>query len=279
MLVGARLRRLRTDLGLTRDQAGQAIRASEWKIHRLENGQVGFKDRDIIDLLAPLRASATRPRSPSSSRWPSQANAPGWWHQYNDIVPDWFRTLPRPGAGQLGHPYLRMPHLIPGLLQTEDCARAVIEVGHPDAPKPEEVERRVGLRMGRQRVLTQPHPPPFWAVVDEAALRRPVGGPDVMRPQIPSRLWSRFRAAQRHSPVMPFGRWCSPRPGGLQHLRFSARAPDMVYLKQLTSALYLDKRDDVDQYLVAMETPVHRGRPTQSRPKRSCGRSLVELTE
>jgi transcriptional regulator with XRE-family HTH domain len=91
MLVGAQLRRLRTEAGLSREQAGEAIRASEWKIHRLENGQVGFKERDIIDLLRLY--GVTDPTEVAELvALAREANSPGWWQHYGDVLPPWFRT-------------------------------------------------------------------------------------------------------------------------------------------------------------------------------------------
>jgi transcriptional regulator with XRE-family HTH domain len=178
MLVGAQLRRLRTDMGLSREEAAEAIRASEWKIHRLENGQVGFKDRDIVDLLRLY--GVTDPEEVAGFlEFAHEANAPGWWQYYGDLLPQWFRvyvdlestaTLIRTYEGQL----------VPGLLQTEDYMRAVIAGAQLDE-QAEEGERRVALRMGRQTLLTRPDAPRLWAVIDEAALRRPVGSPEVMR--------------------------------------------------------------------------------------------------
>src|SRR5436309_2169450 len=142
MMVGARLRRLRTDKGLSREQAGEAIRASEWKIHRLENGQVGFKERDIIDLLALYGVTDTAAVAQIVSL-AHQANQPGWWSPYSDLLPGWFRayvdlesvaTLIRTYEGQF----------VPGLLQTEDYMRAVIRGGHLDEVD-EEVARRVDV--------------------------------------------------------------------------------------------------------------------------------------
>ena len=156
MLVGARLRRLRTDLGLTRDQAGQAIRASEWKIHRLENGQVGFKDRDIIDLLGLYQV--TDPAEVAEFlTLAREANTPGWWQHYGDVLPTWFRTyVDLEQAATLIRTY--EGQFVPGLLQTDDYMRAVVRGAHLEESG-EEVGRRVRLRMARQTLLTRERPP------------------------------------------------------------------------------------------------------------------------
>jgi Domain of unknown function (DUF5753)/Helix-turn-helix domain len=251
MLVGARLRRLRTDKGLTREAAGGAIRASEWKIHRLENGQVGFKDRDVMDLLAFY--GVTDPEEVATVvTLAREANAPGWWHGYGDVLPPWFRayvdleaaaTLIRTYEGQL----------VPGLLQTEEYTRAVIRGAQLDESA-EEVERRVALRMARQRLLERAGAPRLWAVVDEAALRRPVGGPKVMHAQI-EWLIEASRLPGVTVQVLPFNAGAHPAMvGGFSILRFADRElPDVVYFEHLSNAVYLDKRDDVDQYLHVMD--------------------------
>ena len=252
MLVGAQLRRLRTEAGISREQAGEAIRASAWKILRLENGQVGFKDRDIVDLLC--RYQVTDPAEVEAMvAIAREANTPGWWQPFGDLLPQWFRayvdlesaaTLIRTYEGQL----------VPGLLQTTDYLRAVIRGAHLN-DSPEEMERRVALRVGRQALLEQPGAPRLWAVVDEAALRRPVGGREVMRAQL-ERLIDATRLANVVVQVLPFSVATHPAmTGAFSLLRFADQElPDVVYVEHLTNALYLDRRDDVTQYLHVMDT-------------------------
>ena len=251
MLVGARLRRLRTDLGLTRDQAGQAIRASEWKIHRLENGQVGFKDRDIIDLLGLYEVSdpAEVAEFLTLAR---EANTPGWWQHYGDVLPTWFRTyVDLEQAATLIRTY--EGQFVPGLLQTDDYMRAVVRGAHLEESG-EEVGRRVRLRMARQTLLTREAAPRLWAVVDEAALRRPVGGREVMRGQL-ERLIEATKLANVTLQVLPFDRGAhAAMVSAFSILRFADPAlPDVVYLEHLTNAVYLDRRHEVERYMDAME--------------------------
>src|SRR4029453_15408072 len=181
MLVGARLRRLRTEMELTREEAAEATRASEWKIHRLENGQVGFKERDIVDLLRLYEV--TDPEEVADFlALAREANTPGWWQHYGDVLPSWFRAyVDLEAAAVLIRTY--EGQFVPGLLQTDDYMRAVVQGAHLEDSS-EEVGRRVRLRMGRPRGATGKPPPRRGAVVDEAALRRPVGGRDVMRGQL-----------------------------------------------------------------------------------------------
>jgi transcriptional regulator with XRE-family HTH domain len=252
MLVGAQLRRLRTDKGLTREQAAEAIRASGWKIHRLENGQVGFKDRDVVDLLA-LYGVTDPAETDALLAMAREANNPGWWHQYGDLLPQWFRafvdlesaaTLIRTYEGQL----------IPGLLQTEDYMRAVVS-GAYLGEAPEDAERRVALRVARQALLERPAAPRLWAVVDEAALRRPVGGRAVMRAQL-ERLVEATKLPNVTLQVLPWSAGAHPAmTGAFSILRFGDQdLPDVVYVEHLTNAQYLDRREDVNQYLHVMDT-------------------------
>jgi transcriptional regulator with XRE-family HTH domain len=251
MLVGAQLRRLRTSVGLTREAAAKAIRASEWKIHRLENGQVGFKERDIVDLLA-LYGVTDPDEVAAFLMLTREANAPGWWQRYGDVLPPWFRTyVDLESAATLIRTY--EGQFVPGLLQTDDYMRAVVRGAHLDESS-EEVGRRVRLRMARQTLLTREDPPRLWAVVDEAALRRPVGGREVMRGQL-ERLLDASKLPNVTLQVLPFGAGAhSAMVGAFSILRFAdQQLPDVVYLEHLTSALYLDKRDEVERYLDVME--------------------------
>jgi transcriptional regulator with XRE-family HTH domain len=251
MLVGAQLRRLRTDMGLSREEAGEAIRASEWKIHRLENGQVGFKERDLVDLLA--RYGVTDPDEIDELlTMAREANTPGWWQHYGDVLPSWFRTyVDLESAAALIRTY--EGQFVPGLLQTDDYMRAVIHGAHLDESS-EEVGRRVRLRMARQTLLTREHPPRLWAVVDEAALRRPVGGPGVMRGQL-ERLLDAAKLPNVTLQILPFDTGAHPAMvGSFSILRFADRElPDVVYLEHLTNAVYLDRRAEVERYLDVME--------------------------
>jgi hypothetical protein len=252
ILLGANLRRLRESRGVSREDAGWQIRSSESKISRMELGRVGFKERDVADLLSfyGLGDGPERDRLLALAR---DANQPGWWHHYSDILPQWFQPyIGLEAAASMIRSY--EVQFVPGLLQTRDYARSVVKLGYPRAA-PEELERRVDLRMTRQQVLYRPDPPQFWAVVDEGALRRPVGGAKVMRAQVEALIDATLMPNIRLQ-VVPFrigGH--SAHGGSFSILRFAEPdLPDVIYVEQLTSALYLDKRDDVDQYAIVMET-------------------------
>jgi hypothetical protein len=252
MLLGAHLRRLREDQGVNREDAGWEIRASESKISRMELGRVGFKERDVADLLTLYGVDDVdeRERLLALAR---QSNTPGWWHRYGDVLANWFQSyLGLEAAAAMIRTY--EVQFVPGLLQTRNYARAVVLLGHRGASG-EEIERRVSLRMARQQLLGRDNPPQLWAVVDEAALRRPIGGREVMRAQIEA-LIAATKLPNVRLQVIPFLAGGHAAAGGaFSILRFPDRdLPDVVYIEQLTSALYLDKRDDVDHYAAAMET-------------------------
>ena len=251
ILVGAQLRRLRESRNLTREAAGYRIRASESKISRLELGRVGFKDRDIADLLEyyGVEDEAQREALVALAR---EANNPGWWHSYDDVLPNWFETfVGLEEAASLIRSY--EIQLLPGLLQTEAYARAVISAGAPSAVVAE-VERRVNFRIQRQSILRRESPPHFWAVVDEAALHRPIGGAKVMREQV-EHLLDLMSLPNVTLQVMPFRFGGHVGEGGaFTILRFpEPELPDTVYVEHLTSAHYLDKPDHVERYAQTME--------------------------
>jgi transcriptional regulator with XRE-family HTH domain len=250
MLLGIQLRRLRETANLTPDQAGYAIRASRSKISRVEHGRVGFKERDVSDLLSlyGVTDSDERDRMLALAR---QANDQGWWAKYDDIMPDWFGSYV--GLEQATS-LIRTFELqfVPGLFQTEDYARSVTMLGHRSAPA-DEIQHRVSLRMQRQKILDLDDSPRIWAVIDESALHRPLGGVAAMRAQL-RHLVEVTEYPRVTLQVMPFSRGGHPAAGGsFTVLRFGEPdLPDIVYLEQLTSALYLDRRDEVDHYMEVM---------------------------
>lgn len=251
ILLGAQLRQLREAKGLTRAAAGYTIRASESKMSRLELGRVSFKERDIRDLLMLYGVEDPDQRDVLLSL-AKQANQPAWWQGYSDILPSWFQTyVGLEETAMLIRTY--EGHLVPGLLQTEDYARAVMFAGLPGEPDAE-VERWLRLRMDRQGLLTRSDPPRLWAVMDEAALRRPVGGPVVMRAQL-EHLISATKLPNVTLQVVPFRAGAHAALGQpFVILRFAdPDLPDMVYLEQFTSGLWLDKREEVDGYAQVMD--------------------------
>jgi transcriptional regulator with XRE-family HTH domain len=250
ILLGSQLRRLREAKGISREDAGYTIRASESKISRMELGRVSFKERDVVDLLSLYGVEESeRGQLLTLVR---EANQNGWWHSFSDAMPNWFQTyVGLEEAAALIRTY--EVQFIPGLLQTAEYARAIMGLNRPYMAE-EEIDHRVDLRMRRQRMVVEGSGPRLWAVIDEAALRRPIGGPKVMRAQVQA-LIEMAELTNVVLQVMPFrfgGH--AAETGAFSILRFPEQdLPDVVYLEQLTSALYLDKRDDVDAYVQVME--------------------------
>jgi transcriptional regulator with XRE-family HTH domain len=245
MLVGAQLRRLRETASVTREEAAHAIRGSESKISRLELGRTGFKQRDLTDLLALYGVAQDEPATLLALA--KQANKPGWWHHFGDAAPDWFGDyLGLEGAARVIRTY--EVQFVPGLLQTREYARAVMRLGPTDLPG-ELAERRVELRMHRQGLLQRADPPRLWTVIDEAALRRPIGGPEVMRAQL-RHLIEVSSLPTVSVQILPFSVGQVALVGAMIMLRFpEGELPDVVYVEQFTGARYFDKPADTEQYL------------------------------
>jgi len=249
ILLGAQLRRLREAKRITLEEAGNVIRASHSKMSRLESGRVAFKDRDVVDLfifygvtdqaqIQTLRGIATR------------ANSRGWWHDYSDILPGWFEeyiSLEEAAVQISGYEV----QFVPGLLQTEEYARAVTLLAYSN---PKEIGRRVSLRMARQARLSGAEPVSLGMVLDEAALRRPIGGPAVMRAQL-NHLIEMSQRPTVTIQILPFkvgGHAAAGGPFSVLHFAESDLS-DIVYLEQLATAQYLEKPDMVGKYLAVME--------------------------
>ena len=250
ILLGSQLRRLREARGISREAAGYSIRASESKISRLELGRVSFKERDVADLLTLYGVMDEDERAPLLVLV-REANKLGWWHTYADVLPSWFQPyIGLEEATVLIRTY--EVQFVPGLFQTEDYARAIITQGYKGISA-ETVERRINVRMNRQKLVTILDHPHVWVVVDEAALRRPIGGPKVMRAQI-EYLVTLTERSNITFQIMPFHFGSHAAEGGaFSILRFPENdLPEVVYLEQLAGAAYLDKREDVECYMKAM---------------------------
>jgi len=249
ILLGAQLRRLREAKRISPEEAGYVIRASHSKISRLETGRVGFKDRDIVDLLT-LYGVTDEARREEIRGLAARANSPGWWHDYSDILAGWFEEyIGLEEAAVQIRAY--EAQFVPGLLQTEDYARAVILLEYSN---PKEINRRVSLRIARQAILARPDPTSLWVVLDEAVLRRPIGGSAVMRAQL-KHLIEMSQRPNVTIQIMPFTAGGHAAAGGsFSVLHFAEDdLPDVVYHEQLASAQYLDKQDVVGKYLEVMD--------------------------
>jgi len=251
MMLGAALRRYREAAGLTTAAAGYAVRGTHSKISRIELGRVTAKHRDVADLLTLYGVTDPDVRE-GLLELARQASVQGWWQQYTDVMPDWFERyvgLERAAAEIRGY----QVQFVPGLLQTQDYAHAVIRIGNQHATAAE-IDRRVRLRMERQRLLTEPDPPKLWTVLDEAALRRAPSGRDSMRAQL-RHLLEVTELPHVTVQVVPFSSGAHAAAGGaFSILRFEGwDVPDVVFLEQINSAEYLDDPAQVLNYRTMMD--------------------------
>jgi transcriptional regulator with XRE-family HTH domain len=263
LVLGGHLRRLREQAGMTTERAAASIRGSHSKISRMEHGRVGFKERDIGDLLTLYGIGAGDERE-ALLNLAREANTPGWWQAYSDILPHWVE----PYFGlEAAASFIREFELqfVPGLLQTEDYARAVIRLGN--LPSEEEVIRRAQARVSRQELLRREDPPKLWAVLDEGALRRVIGGRQAMRAQL-LHLIEMCDDPNVTLQILPFTAGAHRAMGGpFTILRYTEPdLRDVVYIEQLTSALYLDKPTEVDAYLEVIEEVCLQADPSVKTP-------------
>lgn len=245
IMLGTRLRRLREAADISRSEAGFTIRSSESKISRLELGRVSFKPRDVTDLLTMYGVTDPEKRE-VFLEMVRRSNEPGWWHRYTDLVADWFQDYLglEESASRI---QTWEQQFVPGLLQTEDYAKAIISHGwSPMAAQ--SVQRQVGMRMRRQALLGRPDPPKLWAVIDESVLHRPIGGRQVMLDEV-EHLIELTKRPNITLQVVPYQFSGYAAEGSFTALRFAEpELPDVVYIEHLSGALYLDKRSDTELY-------------------------------
>ncbi|ACY95638.1 helix-turn-helix domain-containing protein [Thermomonospora curvata] len=245
MLLGAQLRRIREERGITREDAAYVIRGSASKMSRLELGRVGIKERDVADLLT-FYGMPDGPERAGLMALCHRAAMPHWSDEFGDILPGWLELYV---ALEEAATRLRIYEVqfVPSLLRTEEYTRAVARLRHPRSQAAEH-ERMVALEQTRQRLLTRPAPPKLWAVLDEAVLRRRLGGRRVMREQL-AHLLELCSLPHVTLQVAPLGQGLGAPGGPFTLLRFQEPdLPDVVYLEHLDSAQYLDRGQDIDLY-------------------------------
>lgn len=239
------LRRLREAASLTCEEVAEKLECSASKISRMETGQVPVSPRDVRDLLEIYGASpALRKNLTQLAR---DARQKGWWDVYKDAIEPHFATyLGLESAATEIRTY--EVGLIPGLLQTKEYAEAVIDAGMLTGPRGD-AGRLAELAAARQPMLRTADPPQFWAVLDEAAVRRQVGGPAVMARQL-EHLLEMARLPHVQIQLIPFAGGAHPAMGrSFVILSFGdSTVTDVVYLEDLTSALYLEDAAEVDRY-------------------------------
>ena len=250
IIVGAQLRRLREGADVTRSAAGYHIRGSESKISRMESGKVGFKLRDVEDLLT-LYGEHDAGRRDHLLGLAKRGNEPGWWQRSGEAVPEWFSEYVGLEAAAVRIQTYELL-FVPGLLQTEDYARAIVTRGRAETAGPL-AEERVRVRMSRQRLLARPDAPRLWAVVDESVLHRPIGGPKVLAGQL-DHLAEMSRRPNISLQVVPNALSGYSGEAAFTMLRFAEPdVPDITYIEGLTGALYLDRLGEVEEYTRVMD--------------------------
>lgn len=251
MILGRQLQALREKAGLSYEQAAEAIYSSPYTVRRMERAEGGLKPLTVKSLLMAYGITDVR-EIDTFLGLARDASKPGWWHSYDDVLPSWFKiAVGLEESASLIRAY--EPQVVPGLLQTSDYVRAITMASFPGAAA-EETERRVALRLARQELLRRPAPPEYWVVLDETALRRPVGGRDVMRGQLAA-LIETAGPGNITIQVIPFAAGWHPALYGMFWMfRFpDQEMPDIVYSEGLTGAYYLSKPAETAAYTEALD--------------------------
>ncbi|NGO71092.1 helix-turn-helix domain-containing protein [Streptomyces boncukensis] len=248
MVLAKRLRERRERAGVSQEEAAEALDVSFATVWRMEGAKTSLRTLYLRSLLRHYGADEEEVEE--FVQLAKKAEEPGWWNAFREALPEWFGVyLSLESEARLIAAY--EPHYVSGLLQTPAYARATLRVGFPHESEAQ-LDRRVELRMRRQRILERTAPPTLWLVMDETALRRVIGGPEVMRAQIDALLHA-MQYEHIALSVLPFGAGAHPGTGGhYSYLRFAEpEIPDTVYLESLSSAQYFQERDDIEPYLNA----------------------------
>ncbi|MEU9986696.1 helix-turn-helix transcriptional regulator [Streptomyces sp. NPDC048045] len=266
VVLGKRLQELREAAGLSREEAARVLRVAPATVRRMEMAEVALKIPYVQVLLSTY--GVAEEEAAAFVRLAEEANQPGWWQRFHDVLPDWFSLyVSLEGAARIIRSY--EPHFVPGLLQTEAYARAVMEAGTIGQTGPDTVERHVSLRLERQRLLERIDPPHLWVIMDETVLRRPVSTrPEVMRDQLDRLL----EYAARDRVTLQLAEFAAgPHPGTYAPFtlfRFAEpELPDMVFTEYLTGALYLDSRQEVAAHLEVLDHMTARAASAQRTEK------------
>ncbi|MCK8679635.1 MULTISPECIES: helix-turn-helix transcriptional regulator [Streptomyces] len=252
VVLGKRLQELREAAGLRREEAAKVLRVAPATIRRMETAEVALKIPYVQLLLAAYGVPAEE--AEGFIQLAEEANRPGWWQRFHDVLPNWFSMyVSLEGAASVIRAY--EPQFVPGLLQTEEYARAILRGGAVGQIRHDDIERHVALRMERQSLLTRPEAPRFWVIMDETVLRRPVAGdPAIMRGQIDRLL----QAAELTNVTLQLAEFATGHHPGTYGpfvlFRFAVpELPDMVYSEYLTGAVYLDAPPEVATHLEVMD--------------------------
>jgi transcriptional regulator with XRE-family HTH domain len=248
--LAAALRQLREEHNLSCTDVGKAVGWSESKVSRIETGRVGIQQPDLERLLDLYEVSGeTRVALLTLRR---QATHRGWWHSYADALPAYFEDYVglEDGAKSL---FTYQNQLVHGLMQTEDYAEAVLRAAQPAASE-DEVERQLAARATRQALLTAGNPLQVWAVLDEAVLRRQVGGAAIMQAQL-NRLREIAALPNVTLQVLPFDAGAHASMGTSFELLQFPEAGDtaIVYIEDQTTSQYLETAADLERYTLVFD--------------------------
>jgi transcriptional regulator with XRE-family HTH domain len=247
--LGSELRKLREQKGMTAEEVAARLLVSQSKISRLENGRRSISQRDVRDLCGVYGVEDQRIVE-SLMNMARESRQQGWWHAFGDVPYSVYIGLETEAESLRVYDSL----VVPGLLQTRRYAQAVIEGMLPEST-PEQIERRIEIRLRRQDRISDPQSPlRFWVVVDESALRRMVGTRDIMREQL-EYLAQMSTLSHVTVQILPYGAGAHPgMMGNFSILEFTnASDSSVVYIEGVTSDLYLEKPTDVHGYSVMYE--------------------------
>jgi transcriptional regulator with XRE-family HTH domain len=242
--IARELRQLRERNGLTLDQAARQLDMSKSNLSRIENAQIGIKPRDVRAALALYQV--TNVDAEALIEIARGAQQRGWWQNYSDVLPEWFEFyVGLEAEASVMRTY--EAESVPGLLQTEAYARAMflLTAGATD------VDRKVAARIQRQEVIRQESPAELSAVLNEAVLLRPVGGPDVMSEQL-NQLADLAELPNVTIQVLPMAAGGHPAMTTPYVILSFADAPDesIVYLENLTNGQALEEPEHVGGYTI-----------------------------
>lgn len=237
--LGQELRRLRELKGMTVEEVADKLLVSQSKISRLENGRRSISQRDVRDLCGVYEVEDQRVID-GLMQMAKDSRQQGWWHAFGDIPYSVYIGLETDAAS------LRVyePQVVPGLLQTRAYAEAMITGALPETAQ-SDIDKRVQVRMRRQeRINSSEAPLRLWAVLDEAALKRVVGGRQLMIEQL-EYLVEMSQLPHVTVQVMPFSMGAHPGVNGQYAVLEFPDAADssVVYIEGVTSDLYLEKSE------------------------------------
>ncbi|WP_161163127.1 helix-turn-helix transcriptional regulator [Streptomyces sp. SID5910] len=247
--LGQELRRLREVKGMTAEEVAERLLVSQSKISRLENGRRSISQRDVRDLCGVYEVEDQRIVD-SLMQMAKDSRQQGWWHAFGDIPYSVYIGLETDAESLRTYE----PQIITGLLQTRSYAEALIQGALPETSVAD-IEKRVQVRIRRQeRISAETNPLRLWVVLDEASLRRVVGGKQVMREQL-EHVVEMSQSPHITVQVLPFDVGAHPGINGQYSILEFADAADssVVYIEGVTSDLYLEKAQDVQKYTVMYE--------------------------